>query len=572
MSEDILQKLITIHKNGNVEQAIEGYLLQINHCKTSKTLAQYHELLGIAYAQIDDLAKSLVHFKTANQLAPEILSIQSNLATCYKKLNQTTKAIETYANILKHHPAQCIPLNNLANIYLHQGKLDQAENLLKKAIFVHPKYPDAYFNLGLVIQKRNQPAIDYFKQAAALGHTQAPYQVAQHYESSQQFEPAKEAYKAAVDNNPLHALSHHGLARTLLALGEDEEAIGSFIEAQRIDPTIPHLMDNIATYYHVKGLHANAIEYWSKVPKTENNIIDIHYNTAVAYQYLNRHEDALEYFLNVLSLDPDHVNSHMNIAAIALQNNQIKKALNHYEIAQNLAPDNPDLDFIISALKQKSGHIKTAPTDYVSNLFNQYAGHYDDHLVNMLRYQLPEKIELMLYEQLTAEQKLTSLDLGCGTGLMGPLLKPFSKEIIGVDLSQNMLDKAATKHIYTQLNNEDCTAFLYRQLKEQTTSEQFDVIVAAELFPYIGDITEILKLAVQTLKPNGILIFSIEASNQTPNFQLSQNARFQHNPNWVAEILETQTKIIEATPVTLRLHQSKPVSGHLYLTQKSSAV
>lgn len=572
MSETTLHKLVDLHRSGSVTEAIEGYLIQIGHCSEPKVLAQYHELLGIAYGQIGELEQSLLHFKTALTHAPNALSIQSNVATCYKKLNQPHKAAKVYQDILAHHPAQCIPMNNLANIYLSQGKTEIAVNLLQKAICVHPQYSDAYFNLGLAFAQTNKPSFLFFKTAMDLGHRQAPYQVAQHYEKQRSLEDAKQAYQLMIQHFPNHALGHHGLARTLLSLDEDEEAIGHFIQAQRIDPTIPHLMENIATYYHVKGMHANAIEYWSKTPKTDENIVDIHYNTAVAYQYLNRHEDALEYFQNVLSLEPNHTHTHMNIAAIALQNNQITAALQHYETAQRLDPKNADIDFIISALKKQTTKQKQAPKGYVANLFDQYAGHYDEHLVNMLRYQLPEKIELILYEQFKPNSDLSILDLGCGTGLMAPLLTPFAKTLIGVDLSQNMLAKADSRQQYTQLHQSDCLEYLQKNHTDpQQSTTEYELITAAELFPYIGDLSPLLLEAINSLSPNGIIIFSVETTIETEQFQLSQNARFQHNPNWITQLVigHTQAEIVESTPVTLRLHQSKAVPGQLFVVKKT---
>ena len=36
---------------------------------------------------------------------------------------------------------------------------------------------------------------------------------------------------------------------------------------------------------------------------------------------------------------------------------------------------------------------------------------------------------------------LDVLDLGCGTGLCGPLLRPYARALAGVDLSPQMLER-----------------------------------------------------------------------------------------------------------------------------------
>lgn len=43
------------------------------------------------------------------------------------------------------------------------------------------------------------------------------------------------------------------------------------------------------------------------------------------------------------------------------------------------------------------------------------------------------------------------MDLGCGTGLMGPLLRQHVEHLAGVDLSQGMIDKARERGCYDEL-------------------------------------------------------------------------------------------------------------------------
>ena len=158
---------------------------------------------------------------------------------------------------------------------------------------------------------------------------------------------------------------------------------------------------------------------------------------------------------------------------------------------------------------------------------------------------------------------------------MAPLLTPFAKTLIGVDLSQNMLDKADSRQQYTQLHQSDCLDYLQKShANSQQSPKKYELITAAELFPYIGDLSFLLLEAMNALSPNGIMIFSVETTIEAEQFQLSQNARFQHNPSWITQLLteHTQAKIVESTPVTLRLHQSKPVPGQLFVVKKTVSI
>lgn len=549
-SDEKLQQAFSLHQSGQIEMAIIQYQALLD---TQTDSAKVNELLGIAHAQKQSYQDALQYFKKAASLKPDHLSIKTNLATCYKKMGNTKKAVSIYKDILKHNPAQCITLNNLGSLYIQINQFDLASIKLLKAICLQPDYADAYYNLALMNNDSS-----YFKKASELGHAQASYQYALSQEASNHLKEAKAFYEKALSGIENHALSHHGLGRVLLALGEDEDALFHFIQAQKIDPYIPNLMENIGSYYHVKGMHANAVEYWLKA-LSQTQDIEIMYNIGVAYHYMNRHQDALSYFKMVLDKNPNHLKSHTNIAAIALQNNQTTVAISHYETVLALDPDNEEVQYVLSALKQKRHSFEQSPASYVTNLFDQYASHYNQHLLKMLKYQLPQKVKLILEETLiTNHYKIC--DLGCGTGLLGPILKPFAKHLVGVDLSSNMLLKAKETQCYDELVNMDCLSYL--------NQSSFDLILALELFPYIGDIQPLLKKIAQSLLAEGLFIFSIETTSED-EYTLSPYARYQHNPKWVIQTLkDLSLEIVESEPTVLRTQNAKPVSGYLFVCKK----
>lgn len=49
------------------------------------------------------------------------------------------------------------------------------------------------------------------------------------------------------------------------------------------------------------------------------------------------------------------------------------------------------------------------------------------------------------------DAKINILDVGCGTGLCAESLKAFTHSIVGIDLSENMLEKAEQRGVYNEL-------------------------------------------------------------------------------------------------------------------------
>ena len=128
---------------------------------------------------------------------------------------------------------------------------------------------------------------------------------------------------------------------------------------------------------------------------------------------------------------------------------RMEAASAEYREAIRLRPDTPEWQFKLAALLGDRS-VTTAPTHYVRELFEEYAAKFDKHLVEKLKYQAPQQL-LRAVGQATPRRDLDVLDLGCGTGLCGQLLRPYAGRLMGVDLSPEMIRVAQKRGIYDQL-------------------------------------------------------------------------------------------------------------------------
>jgi len=122
------------------------------------------------------------------------------------------------------------------------------------------------------------------------------------------------------------------------------------------------------------------------------------------------------------------------------------------------------------------------------------------------------------------------LDLGCGTGLSGILFRDFTEYLSGVDLSIEMMALALDKKIYNELSEEDILQFL-----SKSVTKKWDVIIAASVFIYFGDLCKLFEQIYRVLNINGVVSFDL---NDDPNndyysvFSLN-GLQFQHGKNYV---------------------------------------
>ena len=102
------------------------------------------------------------------------------------------------------------------------------------------------------------------------------------------------------------------------------------------------------------------------------------------------------------------------------------------------------------------------------------------------------------------------LDLGCGDGRLDEVLvKSGAKQIVGVDISNNMLKLAS------QRNLRNCKFLLMPMEEISKIDEKFDIVYSSLAIHYVEDFDKLLKDVYALLKKDGIFLFSIESPLNT---------------------------------------------------------
>ena len=200
-----------------------------------------------------------------------------------------------------------------------------------------------------------------------------------------------------------------------------------------------------------------------------------------------------------------------------------------------------------------------APPAYVATLFDQHAEDFDDILVARLGYDVPALARKLVGPH--AAGPLRILDLGCGTGLAGVAFADIAGEIVGVDLAEGMLSMADDRGVYDDLYVGDAVAFM-----AEWDEAPFDLIVAADVWPYLGDLAPFAAAAASALVPGGLLVASSERG--LSQFGATKTQRFAHATDYLGTVLENAGFTIAAVePITVRLEEGEPVAGDLVLAR-----
>ena len=203
-----------------------------------------------------------------------------------------------------------------------------------------------------------------------------------------------------------------------------------------------------------------------------------------------------------------------------------------------------------------------ASDDCVVQTFRNFSAYYDDKMRNNLSYQAPERLDELIREEIVDAAGLEILDIGCGTGLAGAVLKQRAASMVGIDLSPEMVELARARGIYNRLEVAEITEWLDR------ATEPFDLIVACDCLVYFGDLEPIAELVWRRLKPGGRFAFTTERGEQAP-YHLSDSGRYTHHPNHVREVAARNGLTVERLDEGfLRTEYGLEVTGLIALLRK----
>ncbi len=251
-------------------------------------------------------------------------------------------------------------------------------------------------------------------------------------------------------------------------------------------------------------------------------------------------------------------------AALALGDLAVAESDAQMLLAQQ--PDNPDYAYWLALAQGKTPH--TQPDSLVKERFDNFADHFDVTLWRQLEYRVPQLVAEFLLKT-HPDRRFNVLDLGCGTGLVGVCLGPLNGFIIGVDLSEEMIRKAAQHGIYERFHSVNVLDAL-----RETPADHYEAITCCDVLVYVGDLSEVIPNALRILKPGGHFLFSCEAAEEDEaDVLLRATGRYAHKASAVQRWCEQagfESVQIEHLP-KLRMEDGVPLPGFLVIARKPAA-
>jgi predicted TPR repeat methyltransferase len=305
----------------------------------------------------------------------------------------------------------------------------------------------------------------------------------------------------------------------LYEAGQLAPAEQKFAAALALAPGRPSVLTNLGAVRLKLGRVEDALVVLEEAVAAEPGNAEALGHGGTALAELGRTREALAWFDRALAIDPRPAALWILRGTALREAGRREEAAAAYREALARGGDPGLLGYYLAGLEGGAAPV-AAPREYVEGLFDAYAAGFDQHLVQALRYDAPRVLAQRLAGQ--GRRFRRALDLGCGTGLCGPLLRPLAERLVGVDLSANMLRKAQALKAYDELRHGDVAEFL------AACDESFDLVVAADVFVYVGALAAVFRSLAQRVPPGGVFCFTVEESREQ-ELVLRASLRYAHS-------------------------------------------
>lgn len=390
---------------------------------------------------------------------------------------------------------------------------------------------------------------------------------------------------AALAADPAQADAWCHRAQAGSELGRTAEALGDLARAQALAPLPPAARCLQATLLNRQGRHAKALAVLQALLAEHPLLADAELLRGQTLQSLGRADEALTAYRAAAAADPGLPDAWLHQGLLLADTGQAEAAHAALQRARAAGADAALLDYLSAPLTGRAAP-PVAPTLYLRLLFDPYAESFDAHLVQQLQYRGHVAVvaaaraavapvdapagapagapdDAQARAQAGVPAGLRALDLGCGSGLCGPLLRPWVQRLEGVDLSPTMVRLAQARGCYEAVHE----AELLQHLRAQPTGS-VDVVVAADVFIYLGDLGPVFAEVARVLAPGGCFAFSVEqaAEGEAPGpaaaYVLRRSLRYAHTPAGLrANAAAHGLRVHGAEAVVLRQEQQQPVPG-----------
>jgi len=347
------------------------------HDPTDDSDAYIFYLQGRAYL---DRPRNVENMDHAESLFDRAIELDPGFALAYARLCQTkigqyhlTRDTAIFA-MARGDCQQALALDSslagvhtaLGELYLSEGRFDEAERAYQNAIDLDPRAVAAWSGLGNVYsaQKKNVAAEEQYEQAIARqpGNWVGYDRLGRHFLVQGRYRESIENYQRVIDLSPDNSAAYNNLGINYFFLGNFSEAANYYRQSLAIDPR-RSAFSNTGTMLYYAGDFAEAAEMFRTATELAPTDYRLWGNRADAVRFLENgslesaraYRQAIDLATEQLSVNPVDGDTLSNLAWYYANLDDIDEANRYLSSAEEVASEFAEQLFIIGITYQLLG-------------------------------------------------------------------------------------------------------------------------------------------------------------------------------------------------------------------------
>jgi tetratricopeptide (TPR) repeat protein len=239
-----------------------------------------------------------------------------------------------------------IAQNNLGNVLLLKGQVDEAMVHYQMALRIRPDEAEAHYNFGLALFQKGQvdEAIAQYQKALQIrpDDAKAHNNLGNALLKKGGVDEAMVHYQKALQFKPDYAEACYNLGNTLLQKGRVDEAITQYQKALQIRPDDAKAHNNLGNALLKKGGVDEAITEYQKALQLAPDNAEIHNHLGGALLQKGSIDEAISHFQKALQFKPDYAEAHNNLGNALFQKGNVAEAITHFQKVLQIKPESAE--------------------------------------------------------------------------------------------------------------------------------------------------------------------------------------------------------------------------------------
>jgi protein O-GlcNAc transferase len=255
---------------------------------------------------------------------------------------ELNKAEQLYETVLRSHPNHFGALCRFGIVRLQQGRFQEADGLLRRALKIDQKSADAQHALAcaLVGLGHANEAIEHYEAAIALrpDFPEAHNNIGYAFQVTGRYDEMMAHYQRALAIRPQYAEARNNIGNALHVLGRSEEALAHYQAAIAIRPDYAEAYWNMGNALRALGKIEQAVLRYRTALGLRSNFVQAHSSLGSALHQLGEYEQAVSEFVKALQIRPDYLDAHINLGNTLRSMGRLEQAIAQYDRALSIAP------------------------------------------------------------------------------------------------------------------------------------------------------------------------------------------------------------------------------------------